>query len=99
MDGYMPGGLDRQPHLVATDLDDSDDDVVVDDEALVFLTADHDHGAASLRDGPGGTVDLLRRVGGYWSGWTRSSLVAPSRARSISRGARHPDGGDGERRH
>ena len=37
MDGHFPGSLDPQPHFVTTHLDHSDDDIVADDNAFVFL--------------------------------------------------------------
>jgi hypothetical protein len=48
--------LDTEPHLVATDFNDDDRDVVVDDDALVFLPRQYQHEpflrrAASTPDG------------------------------------------------
>src|SRR5258708_4252016 len=87
MDGDVPGGLDPQPHLVAPDLDERDGDLVVDDQALVLLPADEEHGATSVPDDPGGTVELPAASRESWSGWPGSYLMTASRA-----GLDQPDG-------
>jgi hypothetical protein len=67
------GVLPPPASLIAPDLDDRDVDVIVDDEALILLPADHEHDAASVRDDAGGTVLDLRGVrGSAWSSWRRA---------------------------
>ena len=40
---HVLGGVDPQPHLVATYIDHRDDDIVTDDNALVFLSRQDEH--------------------------------------------------------
>ena len=47
--GDILGCDDAEPHLVTTDLDDRDDNVVVDDNTLVFFPGQDKHGCVSFR--------------------------------------------------
>src|SRR3954469_23963456 len=43
VDGHLTRGLDTETHLIAVDLDHGDDDVAVDDDLLIELTAEDQH--------------------------------------------------------
>ena len=44
MDGDFGGSFDAKTHLVATDVDDSDDDAITDDNGFVALSGENEHG-------------------------------------------------------
>jgi hypothetical protein len=43
MDWHFLGGLDAQSHFVAANLNNDNSDVVIDDNALVFLSGQYQH--------------------------------------------------------
>ena len=59
VNGNVLGSDDAEPHFVTTNLHDRDDNIVVDDDTLVFFPGQNKHGCVSFRSqwpGPGGTL-------------------------------------------
>src|SRR3954447_1029801 len=54
VDGHILWGFDAQSHLVTADLDHSDRDVIVDDDALVLLAGENQHRRSPLKVIPAG---------------------------------------------
>ena len=57
MNGHLPRRLDSETNLVPADLNHGDDDVVIDDDAFIFLARQNQHGTRFSEDGAGAETD------------------------------------------
>src|SRR5262249_40159513 len=79
VNGHVLWGDDAEAHLIPTDLHHRDDDVVVDDDRLVFFPGQHEHWCLSFRESEPG-----------WCSQHRPECFAPPAA-SPHAAAKAPD--------